>query len=174
MVDDRIVYFDMDGVLVNFRKGASNIGIKFKGYDIVEPEISWKKISDLGIKFWSNLSWIKGSKELFELACTLFPKVEILSARSKDYSSVIGKLIWCEQLEKIAKEHKTKFKVNIVWQSQKKKFSKTKGIKNLLIDDLEDNLLKWEGDSILFKNSEQAKTELMKYWRKICQTKKIK
>lgn len=161
-IKNRIVFFDMDGVLVNFRKGAKELGIKFKGYSFINEEEAWAKIREKGYKFWTNLEWMKGAKELFEYACSKFDRVEVLSARSMDASSVIGKRIWCKQLKEIAEKYNTKFKANIVWISQKSKFSKNGKYKNILIDDYKLNLDNWNGDSILFKSAKQAKIELIR------------
>lgn len=171
MIKNTTLYFDMDGVLDNFRKAASELGIKFNGYQFVNETEAWKKIHSKGYKFWSELDWIEGSCELFHCACQIFQKVEVLSARSLDESSLVGKLIWCRQLEKIAKCYGTKFKANIVFNEEKEKFAISQdGTKNILIDDFEENINKWRGYGILFKNAKQAKIELLKISKElICQ-----
>ena len=132
-IKNRIVFFDMDGVLVNFRKGAKELGIKFKGYSFINEEEAWAKIREKGYKFWTNLEWMKGAKELFEYACSKFDRVEVLSARSMDASSVIGKRIWCKQLKEIAEKYNTNSKLILFGFLKKANFLKTENIKTFLL-----------------------------------------
>lgn len=165
MIKDRIIYFDMDGVLDNFRKASNELGIKFNGYAFVDEEKAWEKIHKLGSNFWSNLEWIEGSYELFIYACQMFKHVEILSV-SPNREASIGKRNWCcKHLEKIAYLYGTNFKTNIIFSHEKEKFSNGK---NILIDDYEENIKKWNGPSILFKNAKQTKIELFKLTEELC------
>ena len=159
MIKDRILYFDMDGVLSNFRKRAGELGIRFKGYLFEDEKKAWDKIQRLGSNFWSELEPIEGSFELFTYACQIFKRVEVLSV-GRDEASLNGKLIWCKQLQTIAQKYGTLFKPNIIFNNDKSKYSFNGETKNILIDDWEG--CKWNGDLILFKNAKQAKTELVK------------
>ena len=159
MIKDRTIYFDMDGVLTNFRKHANELGIKFNGYEFVDEEKAWNKIFSLGTKFWTDLEPIDGSLELFAYSCQMFKNVEVLSV-GKDEASLTGKHQWCGQLQEIAQRYGTNFKANIIFDNDKSKFSFTNGKKNILIDDWEN--CKWDGELILFKNAKQAKMDLIK------------
>lgn len=169
MIKNTTLYFDMDGVLDNFKKAATELGIKFNGYQFADEASAWDKIHSKGYKFWSELEWIDGSCELFSYACQMFQKVEVLSAKSTDESCVVGKMIWCRQLKKIASYYGTKFKVNLVLNHEKVNYAiSADGTKNILIDDYEENIKNWEGYGILFENAKQAKIELLKLSENLC------
>lgn len=165
MIKDRTLYFDMDGVLDNFKKGSEKLGIKFNGYHFIDKEKAWEKIHKLGSSFWSELEWIEGSLELFIYACQMFKNVEILSVCPDKESAIVGKRNWCKQLEKIAETYGTNFKVNIIFTHEKEKFSNGK---NILIDDYEENIKKWNGPNILFKNAKQSKIDLFNITEELC------
>lgn len=168
MIKDRILYFDMDGVLDNFKKGSEKLGIKFNGYYFVDKEKAWEKINKLGSTFWYELEWIEGSLELFMYACQIFKNVEILSVGLNE-SAILGKRKWCKQLEKVAELYGTNFKINIISNNEKEKFSNGK---NILIDDYEENIKKWNGPKILFKNAKQAKIDLFNMSEELCRKTK--
>lgn len=57
------LYFDMDGVLADFAKGAEEVGAWVKQGD--ETVLDWEPIYYEGEDFWANLEWTPNGKELF-------------------------------------------------------------------------------------------------------------
>ena len=99
MDDDykRTVYCDMDGVLADFEGGFYKIsGVSIE--NISDPEM-WAKIDAHGkSKFFAELEWMSGGKELWQFIMNNFLKVKILSALGKsdkiDKQTTRGKLMW--------------------------------------------------------------------------------
>jgi len=143
------VYLDLDGVLVDFIGGSTNLKSGVKEINFHDPNNNPNKNISLGVynpekvlHFWSNLEWINGGKELFYTASKLFDKVCILSSTgSSDVtkSSIIekGKLIWLKNnIPSIKKSN-----IFIVNNSKlKQEFSNKFSI---LVDDKDSNITQW-------------------------------
>jgi len=77
------IYLDLDGVLVNFDKGYKKLSndISLGEYAKLYGKQPAKEIFfNAGPKFWEDLEWISGGKELFNVTSDLFKQVFILSS----------------------------------------------------------------------------------------------
>ena len=94
---NRTVYVDMDGVLANFDGGFFKL--TGKSSDATpDPEL-WAAIESYEKdKFFSELEWMPGGKDLWNFVTFNFLKVKILSALGKsdkiDKKTTYGKLAW--------------------------------------------------------------------------------
>ena len=93
----RTVYVDMDGVLADFERGIQDITGRSIN-NIKDPEM-WAAIDAYGkAKFFGELQWVTGGKELWSFVTNNFLKVKILSALGKtdhiDKQTTQGKLQW--------------------------------------------------------------------------------
>lgn len=98
---DRIVYCDLDGVLVDFRKGVANLGFTIPPTDRINPQDDemWKAIESIGKdKFFADLDWMNDGKQLWEFITNNFINVKILTALGKadqkDKLTTKGKRMW--------------------------------------------------------------------------------
>lgn len=93
----RTVYVDMDGVLADFNKGFYNLtGL---AVDAVTDVEMWNSIQAYGKdKYFSELEWMPGGKDLWNFVTQNFLQVKILSALGKsdliDGHTTKGKMIW--------------------------------------------------------------------------------
>ena len=55
-----IIYFDMDGVLVDFVKQANKYGCFTK-----KSKVNWKKVIKIGTIFWETMEWLPGAFLLY-------------------------------------------------------------------------------------------------------------
>ena len=147
----------MDQVLCNFLKGADDaVGGSFVTAD---RKTRWNTITSMGKKFWENLEWMPGSKQMYSFISKYDPYV--LSAYSdKDATgSKTGKMNWLKKNTKFKRS-----KINLVLRDQKKKFAKDNdGKANILIDDYEKNIKEWEqagGIGVLYTNAPNTIREL--------------
>ncbi len=153
------IYCDMDQVLCNFLKGADDaVGGSFVTAD---RKTRWNTITSMGKKFWENLEWMPGSKQMYSFISKYDPYV--LSAYSdKDATgSKTGKMNWLKKNTKFKRS-----KINLVLRDQKKKFAKDNdGKANILIDDYEKNIKEWEqagGIGVIYTNAPNTIRELKK------------
>ena len=130
------IYCDMDGVLTNFRSRFEH----FTGYaDPQEYEAKYgrRKFWDLidvqvGIKFWSDMDWMPGGKQLWDFIAPYNP--DILTSPSKDNGSRLGKNLWVKN--NISQQPK----VNFAYSKDKQRFAHENAI---LIDDKKSNIREW-------------------------------
>ena len=160
----RTVYVDMDGVIADFDLGFE----KLTGFttNSVSDEQLWKLISDNGkFKFFSDLPWTSGGKELWLYVSQNFIKVKILTALGR--SDVIdgglaskGKRMW---LHKNIPELKDSDIIMVANKHKKRHYSKPGDI---IIDDRESTISEWNkkgGIGILYKSTPQTIEQLKKY-----------
>jgi phosphoglycolate phosphatase-like HAD superfamily hydrolase len=153
------IYIDMDGVLCDFIKSASKAtGKPLKDFTdwMKIREFAWKKVSEKGVDFWSNLDWTPDGKKLWNYIQKYNPN--ILSAHpvkspNKEYA-LKGKPIWIKNnLQGVDK-------IYLVKGIDKQKYANSTSI---LIDDAERNIKQWEskgGIGILHKNTEDTIKQL--------------
>lgn len=97
-----ILYLDMDGVMVDFDGGFGKIsnGNTIKQYSKLHGDNAARdQYLKAGLEFWTNLTWIRGGKELWDAASGLFERVHILSSagtRDEEKAKVVelGKRQW--------------------------------------------------------------------------------
>jgi hypothetical protein len=95
----------------------------------------WELINKKGIDFWTEMSWMKDGKELWNYLMSLDCDVSVLSAPSShdEGTSKRGKLIWCK--------NNLGHNVNVILEDDKFKYS---GKAHILIDDLNKNIVPWK------------------------------
>jgi hypothetical protein len=94
---NRVVYCDLDGVLVDFSRGFYDITGRTS--DSVQDQELWAAIDAHGkAKFFSELDWTSGGQEMWSFINENFLRVKILSALGKsdkiDRQTTRGKLMW--------------------------------------------------------------------------------
>ena len=129
------IYCDMDGVLVDFMKGAdAAVGCSFVNMKKAER---WDKVHQVK-GFWENLDWMPGSKRLYQLIIKY--DSHILSAyTSRNPISRTCKMKWLVKNTSFKKSN-----INLVFRSYKQKFATTDEKPNILIDDYGKNIQEWE------------------------------
>ncbi len=127
------VYCDLDGVLVDFRKGYKKLTGKNPppAESSVDKKAFWKPIDKSGGEFWANLEWMEDGHELWNFITPYSP--EILSSPSNSQTSVVGKEEWMEK-------NLTGIKLNLEQSSNKQVYAEPNAI---LIDDREDIIDRW-------------------------------
>lgn len=113
------IFCDLDGVLVDFEKGALNLfqNNKYKSVSSIPPRILWPRISS-SQNFFSNLSWTEDGEELWQTLLfhlegqhqqqengeesekrnvNTFDKLCILTGCPMNQSSRFQKFDWCQR-----------------------------------------------------------------------------
>jgi FMN phosphatase YigB (HAD superfamily) len=125
------IYCDLDGVLIDFNKGYYDLtGIDI-GNKLRSDAKFFAPITKAGVKFWNNLEWMGDGKELWDYIKKYEP--ELLSAPTRDHSSIVGKKLWCRR--ELPGVHLILRSAN-----HKKDFASPDSI---LIDDREENIKGW-------------------------------
>ena len=144
------IYLDMDGVLTDFVESFRRID----GRPTTEVEKEgnpafWKHVEKGGLKFWSEMPWVKGSKKLWNYVKD--KDVSILSSPARRLpDSPKGKQIW------IGRELNPT--PNLILKRARDKYEYASS-NSILIDDFKKNIDAWNragGIGILFKNSNQV------------------
>jgi hypothetical protein len=153
------IYCDMDGVLVDFIRGAerANNGEEFK-----DTDQQWQRINQTK-GHWKNLDWMPDGKKLWQFISKYNP--HILSAYSKRNPQVVmnGKMDW------LSKHNLNipKAKIHLVLRSEKQGYAlNTSGEPNLLIDDHTQNIKQFTargGLGIYHKNTAETIKKLREY-----------
>lgn len=153
------IYLDMDGVLTDFNKTFEDM----EGQDAHEynnkygDDKFWELIKEKGgLKFWSEMPWVKGSKKLWNYVKN--KDVAILSAPARAIPDCPkGKKIWVKR---------ELGNVKLILKRAREKHEYAEDNDCILIDDNEKNIATWKiagGIGILFKSASQAIKELKKY-----------
>jgi hypothetical protein len=155
------LYLDMDGVLVNFDKGNVESKQNFKKLMLKYHDKSIETLHDIWmVRFWADLEWLYGGKELWEISKKLFNDVFILSSvgtvdPKKGKLSEAGKRLWVQN----NMPDMPQSNVIIVYGKENKipyanKFS-------ILVDDMPITIQRWKekgGYGILHRASNYKKT----------------
>lgn len=124
-----MIYFDMDGVLVDFYKSADKIKASSNNQ-------FWKQVSKIGIKFWTEMDEIPEIRKLVELYKEEGKDISVLSKlpMTDTGNAYIGKSLW------LHKHYPNTFHTIILTTGNKSRFCKPGDI---LIDDKETNINDW-------------------------------
>lgn len=152
------IYCDLDGVLTDFKRSLKELFPKMnqlKNNKKLSDEI-WKKISDAGPMFWSNMEWMSDGHELWNHIVNFKP--HILSARPIKSRGIIHQHAYKGKREWIAKELGVEVlnRTHIVLRQEKQKYSNSNSI---LIDDKKENIKEFNkkgGIGILHITSKQS------------------
>lgn len=164
---NRIVYIDLDGVLINWRGGFEKIsgGISSDDYELKYGKISsMELVKKYGVNWWATLEWLPGGKELWNYVKDNFLNVKILTAsgRPGKASSMAkkGKRIWMNKnLPEVNLND-----IIIVGSAKEKSNYSNPG--DILIDDTPSNINDWTnkgGIGVLHENPEKTMRELGEY-----------
>jgi 5'(3')-deoxyribonucleotidase len=160
--EKRIVYFDMDGVLADF--DGHFYKLFGKTTDIGDDAL-WKLIESYGkARFFSELPWMPGSKEMFRFAYNNFLQVKILSALGRsdkvDGQTTKGKLTWLRHnIPELQMDD-----IILVPNKHKKRHYSKPG--DIIIDDNETVIQEWTrkgGIAIFHKTALETIETLKKY-----------
>lgn len=147
------VYFDMDGVLANFRGYCDERNIKYNPDGVFDEAVDTKMWAELNKDdhFYYNLPPIEGSVELFKDLSKDY-NCEILTAVPRPKWNIVNaakdKIDWCKDYLG------DNVKVNICYRREKQQYAE--GRNTILVDDLGKNIDEWErqgGYGILFKDA---------------------
>jgi len=155
------IYCDMDGVLVDFVKGAESLtGKSITDWSKGSKSEKWGMIKS-NPNFWRELPWMSGGKQLWSYISKFDP--HILSAyveESFDPNCIPGKTEWLRRNAGMS----NRSKINLVRRKEKKLFAK-KGNPSILIDDYEKNVREFinaGGKAIHHTNTSKTISELKK------------
>lgn len=161
----------MDGVLTDFIGGYAKLtglrvsawGPKFidKYCDSVPSQVFWHPVNKAGYEWWANLDWCEGGKDLWEVIRKFSPS--ILTAPSKGIGCPTGKYLWVHKNLLRYNARKDEFIVpEVIIEKDKFLYASSNSI---LIDDLPENIIKWEdngGVGILHTSVEDTVQKLKK------------
>jgi hypothetical protein len=150
------LYCDLDGVLVDFRRGYKDLTGKYPPpprmkYD---KKSFWKPIDEAKDNFWEALHWTNDGKRLWNYIKKFNP--EILSSPSSSKTSIKGKKAWMSK-------NLPGVKLNLEQSSKKHLHARGNAV---LIDDREDICEKWiaaGGIAIHHKNAESTIKKLKNF-----------
>lgn len=139
---DTKIYVDMDGVLCDLYNVVAEDAGKENYKDLTQEEYSYffKKNADVMQDIFANLPKYEMTDFLIELVHNVAGEYRICTARLKkhDSSKVIeGKNIWMDKNLKIQPAER-------IFERDKFKYATTDGRPNILIDDWDKNIKKWE------------------------------
>jgi len=150
------LYIDMDGVLTDFNgdyQKLTGIDISNESHTHKDNNEFFEPIDKAGKDFWSNMTWTKDGKELWNYIKNYNPV--LLSAPTREHSSRTGKIEW-------VKRELPGYHLILRSASNKKEFADKNSI---LIDDRPSNIDDWkgrEGIGILHSSSVDTIKELKK------------
>ena len=159
----RIVYVDLDGVLCDF-DGYFKTITGLITTQVTDEEL-WNRIDSYGkSKFFEEMPWTPGGRDLWSFVTQNFLKVKILSALGKsdlvDKQTTQGKMAW---LRKNIPSLSTSDIILVQNKHKKKAYSKPDDI---MIDDTEIVIQEWirkGGVGILHKTARDTIAKLRQY-----------
>jgi hypothetical protein len=160
----RIVYFDMDGVLADFDKGFYEITSGLSSDNVSDEEL-WARIEAYGkARFFSELPWMPGGKEMWSFAAENFLNLKILSALGKsdriNKQTTQGKTAWLRHnIPSLRLDD-----IILVENKHKKRHYSKPG--DIIIDDTPIVIQEWikkGGIGILHKTAQETINQLKKY-----------
>lgn len=153
----KIFYFDMDGVLADFRAGVDRAGLKYVGPETKDKQADdamWDGIRDMG-HFYRTLPPVQAGLDLFHELKSAGADCQVLTAVPKPAHRIAhaaaDKKAWCG--EYLGDD----VQVNICTREEKPGFCT--GRDCVLIDDQDRNVRDWEhagGTGILFDGAPEA------------------
>ena len=149
------IFCDMDGVLVDFEKGYSDLTNTTPSKSFDGKASFWEPINQAGASWWANLDWMSDGQDLWSYIKKYRPN--ILSAPSWDQSSKVGKEAWV----KIHLKNDYN-KLYLYSRANKQLFSEPNRI---LIDDMGKTIDEWNakgGIGILHTSAANTISELKK------------
>lgn len=160
---NRICFVDMDGVIANFDRGV----LELTGFTLDQQteEEMWKKINEYGkSKFFTELHWTIGGKQLWYYVTNHFIHVKILSALGSndkiDKKTTVGKMGWLNRNIPSLRED------DIILVSNKHKKHHYSKSENIIIDDNNVVIEEWVrkgGIGILYRNTLDTISKLKEY-----------
>jgi len=159
------IFFDMDGVLADFRLGVTELcniipqPVNAKPFDAERDDLMWSKIREVE-HFYDRLKFMPGAEEMFhEVRGRYGKKCEILTGIPKEKRGIIDagadKISWMHRLLD------SDITVNIVKREDKPQYCRSRGC--ILIDDMENNISEWEaagGTGIVHVSAEETLSRL--------------
>ena len=129
------IYCDMDGVLTDFQGRFEHFtGVPPDEYEEKYGAAAFWHLVDVqvGLKFWTEMEWMPGGKELWNFIRPYNPI--LLTSPSRDNTSRVGKNLWVK--ENLTDPPKVIFAV----AKDKQKYASAESI---LIDDKRSNIQEW-------------------------------
>lgn len=160
---ERIVNVDMDGVICDWEGYA--VKLMGKPIDNMPDTEIWPVIEDYGkSKFFSEMPWLSGGKELWNYVTSNFLKVKILSALGNtdavDKQTSTGKMEWLRHnIPNLSADD-----IILVQNKHKKRHYAKPG--DIMIDDNETVIHEWlkkGGIGILHKTAQETISKLKEY-----------
>jgi hypothetical protein len=154
----RIIYVDLDGVLVDFDGGFKSISGGVDKFDYIKQngvDKLWKLINSHGQEWWETLNWMPDGTKLWSAISN--KNVKILtsgSTRNTGTMAINGKKKWVAA-------HLGQIETIVVNNSHEKQNYARPG--DILIDDLYSNISEWiakKGIGILHRNAEESINKL--------------
>lgn len=154
----RIIYVDLDGVLVDFDSGFKSISGGLDKFEYIKKngvDGLWKLINSHGQEWWANLNWMSDGTKLWSAIEN--KNVKILtsgSTRNTGTMAINGKKQWVAN-------HLGPIETIVVNNSHDKQKYARKG--DILIDDLPSNITEWNsknGIGILHRNADDTLAKL--------------
>ena len=160
---DYILYLDLDGVMVDFEGGFKKLtnGTGLKQFAQSQGDAAARaQYLQAGTKFWSELDWIHGGKEVWDTASRLFERVCILSSagttdQEKAEPVIAGKRLWLKKNIPSIPENRI---FVVLGKHRKQEFAAKNAI---LVDDVAATIKQWNdagGFGILHSSSNYKKT----------------
>lgn len=128
-----MIFCDMDGVLVDFKRGAEKIQSDLLKQD---PSVYWPIINRLRAAFWAGLDWMPDGQELWSYL-RLISVPWLLTAMPRDSHADVGKHMWVKKHLGNAFVPRT----ILCFRREKKLWA---GRQNILIDDTEITIHEWK------------------------------
>lgn len=151
----RIIYVDLDGVLVDFDNGFKSIsgGIdKLKYIELHGKKQFWELVNAHGEEWWANLAWMSDGTKLW--SAIQHKNVKVLTSGAISSTGTFatnGKKLW------VKKHLGPDVPVIVVDKSSSKQNYARPG--DILIDDLKSNIDQWnvkQGIGILHHNADES------------------